>query len=174
MKNGYFNLYWTSPAWALVFPIWVDILFWKKGNFLSAPNQGVASFPSPFCVCCSSIREIEPYMSLERIMFQDSKKHVCVTSSHAESKTQLTQFLILPPGYVHVVFEYRVALRSLGIGYLNEIQDETAYFLGSKESFRNSTTNFYGAPEVCKTQGCLWVDEGYSSVLQKPSRKKGQ
>lgn len=113
-------------------------------------------------------------MSLERIMFHDSKKHVCVTSSHAEGKTQLTQLLILPPGCVHMVFEYRVALRSVAVGYPSEIQGETTYFLGSKESFRNSTTNFYGASEVCKTQGCLWVDEGYSSVLQKSSRKKGQ
>lgn len=39
--------------------------------------------------CCSGIRKTEPCFSLDRIVFYDPPKSVCVTSSHAESEIQL-------------------------------------------------------------------------------------
>lgn len=106
-----------------------------------------------FVFCCPSIRKTEPYLSLDRIMFQDPKKSVCITSSQAEREILLqgsegwgvgilldqTPLFILPLGCVHVACEIVIPLKSIGVLCADRIQGQSV--CSSREQFRNLTTN---------------------------------
>ena len=75
-------------------------------------------------------------MSLDRIVFHDPPKSVCVTSGHAEGKIQLKggscwtrlPLFILPLGCVHVAWEGVVPLTSVGVLRADKIQGQSACF----------------------------------------------